>query len=147
LKILGIDHGNVRIGIAISDETGSFARPLSIITHVSRAKDAEEICKLAEAESCAQIVVGIPYDSDGTEGPRARSVLRFVEQLRSVCKLPVMTWDESFSTQDVIATSLQMKKSRSSRRTAIDDKAAAMILQNYLDHNAQYPEDKCDEKA
>jgi len=147
LKILGIDHGNVRIGIAISDESGSFARPLSIITHVSRSKDSEEICKLAEELSCAQIVVGIPYDLDGTEGPRARSVLRFVEQLRSVCKLPVMTWDESFSTQDVIATSLQMKKSRSSRRTAIDDKAAAMILQNYLDQHAQLPEDECDKKA
>jgi len=147
LKILGIDHGNVRIGIAISDESGSFARPLSIITHVSRAKDAETVCRIGEEGGCAKIVVGIPYDSDGSEGPRARSVLRFVEQLRSVCKLPVITWDESFSTQDVIATSLQMKKSRSSRRTAIDDKAAAMILQNYLDHHAQYPEDECDEKA
>lgn len=147
LKFLGIDHGNVRIGVAISDESGSFARPLSIITHVSRAKDAEEICKLAEAENCTEIVVGIPYDSDGTEGPRARSVLRFVGQLRSVCNLPVMTWDESFSTKDVISTSLQMNKSRTSRRTAMDDKAAAMILQNYLDHHAQYPEDECDEKA
>lgn len=147
MKILGIDHGNVRIGIAISDESGSFARPLTIITHVSRAEDAETICRIGEEEGCAKIVVGIPYDSDGTEGPRARSVLRFVEQLRSVCKLSVMTWDESFSTKDVISTSLQMNKSQTSRRTAMDDKAAAMILQNYLDHHAQYPEDECDEKA
>jgi len=147
LKILGIDHGNVRIGIAISDESGSLARPLTIIKHVSRVQDAKEVCRLGDEEGCGMIVVGVPYDSDGGEGPRARSVLRFVEQLRTVCNLPIMTWDESFSSQDVIATSLQMNKSRSSRRTAIDDKAAAMILQNYLDHNAQYPEDECDEKA
>ena len=147
MKILGIDHGNVRIGIAISDESGSFARPLSIITHVSRLKDAEEVCRLAEAEGCSKIVVGVPYDSDGREGPRARSVMRFVEQLRAICCMPVITWDESFSTQNVISTNLQMNKSRSSRRTAIDDKAAAMILQNYLDHHLEYPEDESDEKA
>lgn len=137
LKILGIDHGNVRIGIAISDETGSFARPLTIITHVSRAKDAEEVCKLCEEQGCGMIVVGIPYDSDGGEGPRARSVLRFMEKLQSVCSVPVRTWDESFSTQNVIVTSLEMKKNRSSRRQALDDKAAAMILQSYLDHCAK----------
>jgi len=136
LKILGIDHGNVRIGIAISDETGNFARPLTIITHVSRAQDAEEVRKLCEEQDCDMIVVGIPYDSDGVEGPRARSVLRFVEKLQSVCSVPIRTWDESFSTQNVIATSLVMKKSRNFRRQALDDKAAAMILQSFLDHGA-----------
>lgn len=147
MKILGIDHGNVRIGVAISDESGSFARPLTIITHVSREKDAEEVCRLAEAGGCSKIVVGVPYDSDGLEGPRARSVIRFVEQLRAICCMPVITWDESFSTMDVMANSLQMNKNRSSRRMAIDDKAAAMILQNYLDHHLEYPEDKSGEKA
>lgn len=83
------------------------------------------------------IVVGVPYDLDGGEGPRARSVLRFVEQLQSVCSIPVETWDESFSTQDVITTSIQLKKSRSSRREPLDDKVAAMILQSFLDHLAQ----------
>lgn len=147
MKSLGIDHGNVRIGVAISDENGGFARPLTILTHVSRAKDAEEICNLAEAEGCAQIVVGVPYDSDGSEGPRARSVLRFVGQLRSACNLPVMTWDESFSTRDVLTTSVQMKKSRNSRRQALDDKAAALILQDYLDHHLQETEDESGQEA
>jgi len=137
LKILGIDHGNVRIGIAVSDETGSFARPLRILNHVSRAQDALEVCKVSEEQECGMIVVGIPYDSDGMEGPRARSVLRFVEELRSVCGVPVKTWDESFSTQRVISTSVLMNKSRSSRRQALDDKAAAMILQNFLDRHTQ----------
>ena len=139
MKILGIDHGNVRIGIAISDESGSFARPLTIIPHVSRLHDAEKVCKLCEEHGCEMIIVGIPYDSDGGDGPRARSVLRFVAQLKSICRIPVITWDESYSTKNVIATSLQMKESRSSRRQALDDKAAAMILQSYLDHHAQYP--------
>lgn len=88
------------------------------------------------------ILVGVPYDLDGGEGPRARSVLRFVEQLQSVCAVPVKTWDESFSTKNVIATSVQMNKSRSSRREAMDDKAAAMILQSYLDLLAQDCEDE-----
>jgi len=140
LKILGIDHGNVRIGVAISDETGSLARPLTIITHVSRAQDAEEVRKLCEEHNCGMIVVGIPYDSDGSEGPRARSILRFVAQLQSISSVPVLTWDESFSTQNVIATSVQMKKSRSSRREPLDDKAAALILQSFLDHLAQKTE-------
>lgn len=128
----------MRIGIAISDESGSFARPLTIIPHVSRLHDAEKVCKLCEEHGCEMIVVGIPYDSDGGEGPRARSVLRFVAQLKSICRIPVIAWDESYSTKNVIATSLQMKESRSSRRQALDDKAAAMILQSYLDHHAQY---------
>ena len=137
MKTLGIDHGNVRIGVAVSDETGSFARPLTILKHVSRAQDAEETRKLCEKEDCGLIVVGVPYDLDGSIGPRARSVLRFVEQLQSVCAVPVLAWDESFSTKNVIATSIQMNKSRGSRREAMDDKAAAMILQTYLDHQAE----------
>lgn len=136
MKVLGVDHGNVRIGIAISDEVGILARPLSIITHVSRAKDAEEVCVLAEQNGCEMIVVGMPYDSDGSEGPRARSVGRFIEQLQSVCNSPVVTWDESYSTRQVIETNIQMGKSRSKRRERLDDKAAAVILQSYLDHNS-----------
>lgn len=138
MKTIGIDHGNVRIGIAVSDESGNFARPLTILKHVSRVKDAEAVCSLCTNEGCEMMVVGIPYDSDGGEGPRARSVLRFVEQVQAVCSVPVVIWDESFSTQEVIATNIQLNKRRGSRREALDDEAAAMILQSYLDHQAQY---------
>ena len=131
----------MRIGIAISDESGSLARPLTILTHVSRVQDAKEVCRIYEDEGCGLVVVGIPYDSDGGEGPRARSVLRFVEQLQAIGGIPVKTWDESFSTKNVIETSIQLNKSRGSRRKALDDKAAAMILQSFLDHQAQECED------
>ncbi len=137
MKILGIDHGNVRIGIAVSDDTGNFARPLSIFMHVSRQQDADEIRRVCEQQGCELIVVGVPYDSDGGEGPRARSVLRFVKELTLVVSVPVTTWDESFSTHDVTQTSLQLGKSRSSRMKALDDRVAAVILQSYLDHKAQ----------
>lgn len=137
MKILGIDHGNVRIGVAVSDDSGNFARPLTILTHVSRQQDADEIRRVCEEQNCELIVVGVPYDSGGGEGPRARSVLRFVKDLTSVAGVPVTTWDESFSTQEVMQTSLQMGKSRSSRMKALDDRVAAVILQNYLDHQAQ----------
>ena len=137
MKILGVDHGNVRIGVSISDESGSLARPLTILTHVSREQDAEEVCKLCENHDCGLVVVGVPYDLDGGEGPRARSVLRFVRQLQSVSNVPVQTWDETLSTKTVIATNIQLNKSRSKRRETLDDKAAAVILQSYLDHRVQ----------
>ncbi len=142
MRILGIDHGNVRIGVAISDEGGIFARPLGILRHVSREQDAQEVLKIASEHDCELVVVGIPYDSDGGEGPRARSVQRFANYLCSLEKLPVMTWDESFSTQNVIDTSLQLKKSRTSRRQPMDDKAAAAILQSFLDHQTNLSEGK-----
>lgn len=141
LKVLGVDHGNVRIGIAISDESGSLARPLTIISHVSRMKDAESVQLMAEEQGCGRIVVGIPYDLDGSEGPRARSVLRFVDQLKNLCQIPVTTWDESFSTQKTIETSILLGKKRSSRQLPSDDKAAAMILQSYLDYQAETAKD------
>lgn len=147
MKILGIDHGNVRIGIAVSDDTGSLARPLTIIRHVSRAEDADKVRMLCEEQGCGMIVVGIPYDSDGSEGPRARSVLRFVEQLKAISEVPICTWDESYSTQNVIATSIEMKKPRSARREALDDKAAAMILQSFLDSGAHIQEGEYETKT
>ena len=137
LKILGIDHGNVRIGIAISDESGSLARPFGILTHVSRAEDAKQVAQIALDEDCGMIVVGVPYDSEGMEGHRARSVLRFARALEEVSTIPVRSWDESFSTQNVIATSVRMNKRQRTRRKALDDLAAAEILQSFLDQNVK----------
>lgn len=137
MKIFGIDHGNVRIGIAISDESGSLARPLGILTHVSRAENAKLVAQIAMEEGCGLIVVGVPYDFDGLEGPRARSVLRFVRALEEVSAIPVRTWDKSFSTKNVIATSVRMNKRQSARRKALDDLAAAGILQSFLDQNVK----------
>ena len=84
-KVLAVDPGEVRIGIAISDETGTLARPLTILRHVSRSDDARRIVELAQQAEAGAIVVGLPLDAQGEVGPKARSALRLVEALRAIC--------------------------------------------------------------
>lgn len=133
MRHLGVDHGNRRIGIAISDEFGLFARPLCIHEHISREKDAEIIVHFAEEKSCEVIVIGMPLDSDGSIGPRARSVGRFIDQVKSQTNTPVISWDESNSTQKAILLSIQRGERPKDRKAPMDDQAAAIILQDYLD--------------
>jgi putative Holliday junction resolvase len=134
LKYLGIDHGNKRIGIAISDELGMFARPLKILEHVSRQEDALSVLKIAQENSCDAIIVGLPLDSDGGIGPRARTVNRFIEALSSLTDLSVVPWDETNSTKKAVQASLLRGEKAKKRREAMDDQAAAVILQDYLDN-------------
>ncbi len=132
-KVLAVDPGEVRIGIAISDETGTLARPLTILRHVSRSDDARRIVELAQ-ETCVEvIVVGLPLDAQGEVGPKARSALRLVEALRAICQMPVIPWDESFSSQKAAEIRIQAGVRRRTRAKPIDDLAAAVILQDYLD--------------
>ncbi|HHX09650.1 MAG TPA: Holliday junction resolvase RuvX [Chloroflexi bacterium] len=140
MKLLGIDHGNARIGIAISDPLGMAARPLKIIRHVSRSLDAQEIFIAAVENDCEGIVVGIPLDSEGNIGPRARSVLRFVDELKSISTLPVYTWDESNSTKKALRASIARGEKKKNRKEAMDHHAAAFILQDYLDFLRQSEE-------
>ena len=136
-KYLAIDQGDTRIGIALSDETGSLARAHSIVQHVSRLKDAEAVLDIAKNEGCTEIVVGIPYDSDGGIGPRARKVLRFVDTLKEMSGLTIHTWDESGSTLALQSLSILVGDSPKKIRQATDDRVAALILQDFLDSGAR----------
>jgi putative Holliday junction resolvase len=133
MRILAIDHGDCKIGLAISDETALIARPLTVLAHRSAADDAAEIAGLAGREAVGRIVIGLPLDSDGKEGHHARRVRRWAEALQQATALPVEFWDESFSTAQ--ASELGSKrKARGRHRPAADDAvAAAVILQEYLD--------------
>lgn len=135
MKYLGIDHGNVRIGVAISDPTGLLARPLRIVKHISRAEDASVIAQIAQDQACQAIVVGLPLDSDGCLGYRARSVNRFIEELQNQTDLTVIAWDESHSTQHALQSSISKGEGKKKRQEAMDDQAAALILQDYLDNH------------
>lgn len=135
MKILGIDHGNARIGVAISDPTGTLARPLRIVKHISRSEDAFVITKIAQDEGCEAIVVGLPLDADGSFGPRARSVNRFIDELQCATALKVVAWDESHSTINAMQDSIIRGEGKKKRREAMDDQAAAVILQDYLDNH------------
>ncbi len=132
-KVLGVDPGDVRIGIAISDESGTLARPLNILRHVSRPEDAHRIAEIAQEAEAGAIVVGMPLDAQGEVGPKARSSLRLIEALRAICQLPVIPWDESYSSQKAAKIRIQAGVKRKTRAKPIDDLAAAVILQSYLD--------------
>lgn len=136
MRVLCVDPGEKRIGLAISDPSRVVARPLMILDHVSRDKDAREIVALAESMEVGLIIVGVPYDLRTGTGPAARRALRLAEAIRNITPIPVITWDESGSTQRVQALLREMGLSRKKRREPLDHRAAAIVLQDFLDAQA-----------
>ena len=135
MKFLCVDPGEVRIGVAISDETGTLARPLAILGHVSREIDAKAIMQLALQNHVDAIVVGQALDSDGQPGLKARSAARLAEALRALEELPIYIWDESYSSQKAAELRIASGVSRKKRSQPIDDLAAAVILQDFLEND------------
>lgn len=127
-RVLAVDPGDVWIGLAVSDPTGTIARPLRVLRHRSRAEDAAAILRVAAAEGVSRIVVGVPYNVEGEPGPQARKALRLLEALRAKTDLPVEPWDETGSTQAVTR--------RGRRDESVHARAAAAILQDYLQAHA-----------
>lgn len=137
-RILAVDPGDKRIGLAISDPTQTIARPLKVIKHVSRLVDAAAIAQVAVEQEAGIILVGQPLDSDGRVGPMARKSIRLAQVIQTQTDLPVVLWDETGSTQDARAVRLESRAGRSQRGGHLDDLAATIILQSYLDvHNHQ----------
>jgi putative Holliday junction resolvase len=134
-RIMAIDPGEKRLGIAISDESGTIANPLTVIKHVARLIDAAAIAQLAKEYGAGLIVVGQALDSEGYLGPAARRSARLAEALRTQTDLPIKFWDESGSTRSAQAAQVAMGVSRSKRKGHLDDLAATIILQSYLDEN------------
>jgi len=132
-RILAVDWGRKRIGIAISDPTHRFARPLTVIEHVSRKKDAERILALADENGADEIVVGITYDDENNPTPSGRSVLRLVGVLMENGSLPVRVWNEAGSTKKAVRLQVALNVPRKKRKGHHDAVAAAIILQDILD--------------
>ncbi len=134
MRVLAVDHGEKRLGIAISDEQGKLARPLTVIRHVSRAADVAQVLSLAHAHQAELIVVGISLDEKGEPNLAGRRALNFAQALRAAGDLPVVLWDESFSTQEARAARIAAGVRRKKRRGHLDEWAAMVILQSFLDH-------------
>lgn len=134
MRILAVDYGHKKIGLAVSDETGTLARPLLVIPHVSRVVNAATVAERAAAHAVAKIVVGVSYDEDGLLNTSGHSAARFAEALRQQTTLDVVLWDESLTTQDARAARLMAGARRKKRAGHLDDAAAAVLLQDYLDH-------------
>jgi len=134
MRILAVDHGEKRIGLAISDLTGTIANPLRMIEHISRVIDAAQVVDIAMQNQVEWIVVGQSFDEDGKPNLAGRRAARFVEALKAQTQIPIVLWDESFSTQSARAARIEMGASRKKRAGHLDELAATVILQSYLDH-------------
>jgi len=131
-RLLALDLGERRIGVAISDPTRTVARPLVTIDRASKQEDVDAINELVDEHSVSRIVVGLPLSLDGSEGPQARSVRRYAEFLSNALVMPIDFWDERYSTVEA-GEILRTKKRRKKGRGEVDAMAAALILQAYLD--------------
>jgi putative holliday junction resolvase len=135
MRILAVDHGEKRIGLALSDLTATIASPLKVIKHVSRIIDAAQVADIAAQNEVVLIVVGQSYDDDGNPNPAGRRAGRFADELRNQTNIPIEMWDESFSTQSARAARVELGISRKKRAGHQDEFAAVVILQSYLEAN------------
>jgi len=130
---MGLDVGDKRIGIALSDESALIASPRETLERRGNRKDIAHLLELAKRERVGEILVGMPFSLDGSLGPQAEKVGRFIDALRAETELSVTTWDERFSTVGAEKALLEADMSRDKRKKTIDRVAAALILQGYLD--------------
>jgi putative Holliday junction resolvase len=134
---MAVDPGEKRIGLAISDPTGTIANPLQVLAHTARLVDAATIASIAAQHEAGLIIVGQALDDDGNPTPQSRRSARLAEAIRSQTDLPVELWDESGSTQAARAAHIAMGGTRRSRQrrshSHLDELAATYILQTYLD--------------
>jgi putative Holliday junction resolvase len=133
VRILAVDPGEKRIGIAISDPTGMIAAPLTVLQHISRTIDAAAIADIARQNQAGLIVIGKSFDETDSATPSSRKADHLAEAIRQQCDITLVTWDESFSTQEARQSRREMGIPRRKRKGHLDDLAAAVILQSYLD--------------
>ncbi len=135
MRIMGLDMGSHTIGLAISDESGLIAQSLETIRRRSTEEDLKEITRVIDQFKIEKIVVGLPKNMNGTLGKQAEMVLEWIEGLKKRISLPVVTWDERLTTVGATKILLEADLSRKKRKKVIDQLAAALILQGFLDQN------------
>ncbi len=135
MRILGIDHGEKRIGVAVSDPTEQIATGVGVIGSAGDTrKDIDEIKKvMSKFGDVGEIVVGLPKTMKGEIGQRAQIVLNFIDALKAEVSIPVLSWDERLSTVAVERVLIEADMSRAKRKKVIDKSAAVYLLQGYLD--------------
>lgn len=134
MRILAVDPGEKRIGLAISDPTGTIASPLTVLQHISRDENANTIVQIANERGAEKIIIGQALGSDGESTLSSRQARRLAGALREKTSLPVELWDETGSTQTARTSRLAMGVSRKNRGGHLDEIAATVILQSYLEH-------------
>ena len=133
MRVLALDVGDRRIGVALSDPTGLLASPLSTITRKGQDADVDEVLGLAAANDVTEIVVGMPVSLSGRKGAQAARTTAFAEELRRKTDIPVVFADERYSTVQAERSLRESGVQPSRDKARVDAAAAAVILQSYLD--------------
>ncbi len=150
MRILALDVGDRRVGIAVCDEEGLIASPLTVLQRASKAQDFARLAQLVRQQEVGLLVVGHPLNEDGSAGPQARRIERYAEALQEALRregldLPMVLWDESFSTQRAQEAMIASGRKARARRARIDAVAAAFILQDYVQARQQRASPAADE--
>jgi len=133
MRILAIDHGTKRMGIAVSDELGMLAQPVGFLAAEPFEEFLEELKTLLAEREVELILVGMPRNMDGSYGPQALKVQDFVAVLKRAVSQPVKTWDERLTTVQAVGKLRASGKKAKQQREKVDAAAAAVLLQGYLD--------------
>jgi putative Holliday junction resolvase len=134
MRALGIDLGSKRIGVAVSDRTGTIASPLTVVQRSgSTARDHRALSALVDDEEAVIVVVGLPLNMNGTAGPAAQAAVHEAEALGTVVGVPVITFDERRTTVTADQALMEARMNAQARRRVVDKVAAAVMLQHWLD--------------
>jgi len=133
MKILGIDYGEKRIGVALSDPSNMVARSLKVLKRNGTRSWIGDIKAIVEENKIEKIVIGLPRNMNGSLGGKGKEVLAFVKVLEKVIRVPIVTWDERLTTVIAEKVLRQAELSRKKRKDSLDKVSACIILQNYLD--------------
>jgi len=134
VRYLGLDVGDARIGVALSDETATLASGLETIRRVGPKKDVRAILQLVQGHEVSEVVVGLPRSLNGALGPQAQKVLAFMDDLKTSISVPIVAWDERFTSVVAEKTLIEGEVSRKDRKSVVDKVAAILLLQGYLDY-------------
>jgi putative Holliday junction resolvase len=140
-RLIGLDLGTKTIGVAVSDVERRIASPVETIRREKFTADVQKLATITKAQEAFALVIGLPLNMDGTEGPRAQATRSFVRNLDAHLKLPVIYWDERLSTAAVTRTLIEQDASRAKRAEVVDRMAAAYILQGALDRIQRIKQD------
>jgi len=141
MRILGLDVGNKKIGVAISDELGFTAQGIGVIIRQDLKQDLKKIQELIQQYDIGKIVLGLPRNMNGTLGPQSELVKKFGEALRLDSGIEISYWDERLTTVEAERSLIDADMSRKKRRDVIDKVAAVLILQGYLNYRTNVDTD------
>ncbi|MFZ1072076.1 MAG: Holliday junction resolvase RuvX [Verrucomicrobiia bacterium] len=133
MRILALDHGTKRIGVAVSDETKTIAQPLEYIPAEPFADFLARLKELFVEKEVDLVLIGLPRNMDGSYGPAAQKVQTFIAVLKTAITVPIKTWDERLTSAQANRVLIQAKVRRDKRKEKVDKMAAAILLQSYLD--------------